>query len=200
MIKWILFDQARVQTYDVFSRNKFYSINGKEFSAKELESIFYIPEYRKFSIGEIEEKELISIFLKKNNIPLSIEDYIKIFKKGIEAIEGMNEILKFLSEKFILVTLINEGSEWANYKLDVSNFRKFFKTNIISGDIKLRKPDFEFYKKALETINANPEECLFIDDQEKNCEAAIKLGIKSIVFKNSEQLKKELAALSININ
>jgi len=200
MIKWILFDQARVQTYDVFSRKDFYSINGKQFSAKKLESIFYIPEYRQFSIGEINEIELISTFLEKSDIDLDVEDYIKIFKIGIESIEGMAEILKFLSEKYFLATLINEGYEWANYKLDVSGFRKFFKENFISGDLKVAKPDFEIYQIALNKLNVKPEECIFIDDQKKNCEAAEKLGIKSIVFENPIQLKKELATFSININ
>ena len=126
MIKWILFDQARVQTYDVFTRKDIYSINDKQFSAKELESIFYLSEYKKFSVGAINEKKLISRFLEKTNIQLSIEEYIEIFKKGIEPIEGMKEILENLYEKFYLATLINEGSEWANYKLDYSGFRKFF--------------------------------------------------------------------------
>lgn len=200
MIKWILFDQARVQTYDVFSRKDFYSIGGKQFPAKELESIFYIPEYRRFSVGEIDEIELISIFLQQKNIDLDVKNYIEVFKKGIEAIEGMDGILKSLSEKFFLATLINEGSEWANYKLDVSYFRKFFKEHFISGDLKVAKPNLEIYQIALKKLNIKPEECIFIDDQKKNCEAAEKLGIKSIIFENPIQLKKELATFSIHID
>jgi len=200
MIKWILFDQARVQTYDVFSRKDFYSIGGKQFPAKELESIFYIPEYSKFSVGEIDEIELISNFLQQKNIDLDVKNYIEVFKKGIETIEGIEEILKSLSEKFHLATLINEGSEWANYKLDVSGFRKFFKEHFISGDLKVAKPNPEIYQIALKKLNIKPEECIFIDDQKKNCEAAEKLGIKSIVFENSVQLKKELATFSINVD
>lgn len=200
MIKWILFDQARVQTYDVFSRKDFYSMNGIQFSARELESIFQIPEYRKFSIGEINQEELISIFLKNSNIDLDINDFIEIFKKGIEAIEGMEKILKFLSKQYFLATLINEGSEWANYKLDVSGFRKFFKENFISADLKVAKPNFEIYKIALDRLNVKPEECIFIDDKKKNCESANKLGINTIIFENPSQLKKELATFSINID
>jgi HAD superfamily hydrolase (TIGR01509 family) len=93
-----------------------------------------------------------------------------------------------------LATIINEGSEWANYKLDISGFRKYFKENFISGDLGLEKPNPKIYYAALKRLNAKPEECIFIDDKEKNCEAAIKLGIKSIVFKGTTQLKKELAS------
>lgn len=200
MIKWILFDQARVQTYDVFSRKNFYSMNGKQFLAKELESIFYITEYRKFSIGEITESELISIFLQQKNIDLDLKSYVEVLKKWIEPIEGMEKILESLSERYFLATLINEGSEWANYKLDVSGFRKFFKENFISGDLKVEKPNLEIYKIVLNKLNITSEECIFIDDQIKNCEAAEKLGIKSIVFENPTQLKKELSKLSISVD
>jgi len=172
MIKWILFDQARVQTYGVFNRNDFYSIDGKQFPAKELESIFYIPEYRQFSIGKINETKLISIFLQQKNIALSVKSYIEIFKKGIEPIEGMKDILQSLSKKYFLATLTNEGSEWANYKLDISGFRKFFKNNFISGNLKIEKPNPKIYKIVLEKLNIKPEECIFIDDHRKNCEAA----------------------------
>lgn len=200
MINWIIFDQARVQTHDVFSRKDSYSINGKKFLAKDLEAIFFIPEYKKFSIGEIDEKELISIFLQQKNIDLDVKGYIEVFKKGIEPIEGMKSILESLSKNYQMATLINEGSEWANYKLNVSDFRKFFKKHFISGDLKVEKPNPEIYEIVLEKLNIKPEECIFVDDQTKNCIAAEKLGIKSIVFKNPVQLKKELVASSINID
>lgn len=199
MIKWILFDQAGVQTHPVFSRKSHYSFNGRQFSAKELESIFYIPEYKKFSIGKISEKELISSFLEKNKMDVEVEDFIEIFKKGIEAIEGMEDILDSLSQKYSLATLINEGSPWAHYKLEISDFERFFKENFISGDLGVAKPDPEIYLIALKRIGVNPKECIFIDDQKKNCEAAEKLGIISIVFESPLQLKKELANFSIEI-
>lgn len=200
MIKWILFDQTGVLTYGAFSRKDFYSIDGKQFPAKQLKSIFYTPEHKKFSIGEIDEIELISAFVKKNNLNLDIKKYIKVFKESIEVIEGMEKILKSLSEKYFLATLINEGSEWANYKLDASGFKKFFKENFISGDLKVTKPNSEIYEIALKKLNIKPEECIFIDDQKKNCESAEKLGIKSIIFENPIQLKKELATFLINID
>ena len=55
MIKWILFDQAKVQVYNVFSMHETYSLNGEKFLAKELESIFFIPEYQDFNIGKISD-------------------------------------------------------------------------------------------------------------------------------------------------
>ncbi len=199
MIRWILFDQAGVQTQNIFSRTECYVIKGKKVLAKDLESIFYIPEYRQFSVGTISETELISSFLNKTYIDITIEEFIEIFKNDIRPIEGMDKILNMLSQNYSLATIINEGSEWANYKLDVSGFRKFFAYNFISGDLKIAKPAPEIYTTVLQQLNAKPEECLFIDDQKKNCEAAEKLGINSIVFDNSEQLVTDFVKFSINL-
>jgi len=167
MIRWILFDQAKVQTYNMFSRKEFYSIGSRKFSARKLELVFDLPEYNEFSLGKITEDELVSKFLDKYDLDLSIDEFIILLKEAIEPIEGMKELLEQLSKKYELATLINEGSEWANYKLEVPNFKQFFKVNIISGEIGLEKPAKEFYLKALEILNAKPEECIFIDDKKE---------------------------------
>src|SRR3989344_2338485 len=82
-------------------------------------------------------------------------------------------------------------------KLDGSGFRKYFQYIIISAELGLKKPDKAFYEKALQIIKANAEECLFIDDKKKNCLGAEAIGIKSIVFKDAKQLRKELIRLGI---
>lgn len=201
MIKWILFDQAGVQTNMAFEKkNKIYKINGKLFSAKDLESVFYIPEYYRFMIGEICEKDLINKFLKRTKLQLSYNEYMDLFNKDIKPIKGMEKIILKLYNNYKLATIINEGSEWANYKLDISGFRKYFQKNFISGDLRLAKPQPEIYLHVLKKLNAKPEECIFIDDKKENCIAAIKLGIKSIIFKNTNQLKKELVKYNIDIS
>ena len=197
MIKWILFDQGQVQTYHVFSIKESYSINGKSFESDTLDAVFYTERYYDFMIGKISEDTFIKSFLHTKNLDLSIQEFKELFKMGIKAVDGMKELLNELNRSFNIATLINESFEWAQYPLDVSDFRKFFKEVITSGDLGISKPDKEFYLKALEIIKATPEECLFIDDREENCTSAQNLGIDSIVFRNSEQLRKELSVRKI---
>jgi len=197
MIKWILLDRGNVQTYWVFSRKKEYTINNKTFLADDLEAIFHSPDYKKFVLGELEEKEIISNFLKDKNFNLTVEEYISLLKAGINAQEGINEILEALFKKYKLAALINEGTAWANYKLDIPNFRKFFKFILISGEIGIKKPDPDFFNIALKEIKAKPEECLFIGDDLKNIDIAKSLGINSILFTTPKKLKIDLAKESI---
>ena len=45
--------------------------------------------------------------------------------------------------------------------------------------------------------NLKPKEILFIDDIKRNTKTAEKLGIKTILFENTEQLKEELKKLNM---
>ena len=197
MFKWILIDQANVQIYPIFTRKETYSINRKTFKAKELESIFYGSDYDKYELGQISERKLISNFLKRTDLDLTADEYIRLFKSDINPIEGMDKILSELYAKYKLAALINEGAEWAKYKFEGSGFGKYFQHSIVSWELGLKKPDRGFYEKALQIISAKAEECLFIDDKEKNCKGAEAIGIKSIIFKDAKQLRKEFIGLGI---
>ena len=198
MVNWILFDQAGVQNTLVFTHKENYTINQKRFPAKILQKIFYTEDFTKYSVGKLSEKELIGNFIKSENLELRIDEFVELFKQGTVPIKGMYKLIDDLSRKYNLAALINEGAEWAEYKFQVTGLRSKFAYRIISGEIGLKKPDHEFYEYALKKINVKPQDCIFIDDAKKNCIAAEELEIKSIDFKDVEQLKQELNRLNIH--
>ncbi len=63
---------------------------------------------------------------------------------------------------------------------------------VISGEEKISKPDPNFYKKVLERCNVNSSECLFIDDEPYNIQAALELGFKTIHHVDAVTTSKEL--------
>jgi len=199
MFKWILFDQANVLTHHVFTTKDVYCNDHECFPAQNLEKIYYTKEHSDFELGKINSKELIAIFLRQNNLCLTVQGYAQLFKDSIEPIEGMREVVEALKPNFRLATLINEGTEWAEHKFNALGYKHLFEKNIISGDLGVAKPDEVYYQKALQTLNTEPSQCLFIDDQEKNVHGAEQLGIKSILFQNRNQLINELKQFSINL-
>lgn len=66
-----------------------------------------------------------------------------------------------------------------------------------SYDLGLLKPDPLIYKVVLQKLGAKPQEVIFIDDKQKNVEAAKSLGILGIVF-NRDTLKKDILSLLSN--
>jgi HAD superfamily hydrolase (TIGR01509 family) len=61
------------------------------------------------------------------------------------------------------------------------------------------KPEPEIYLLALDRLGAEPGEAVFVDDQKDNIEASRSLGIHSILFRDSEQLREELALLGVGL-
>ena len=55
------------------------------------------------------------------------------------------------------------------------------------------KPNAEIYRKMLSDGNMKPEETLFVDDGEKNIEAAREVGIRTLLVENGEDWREKLS-------
>lgn len=74
-----------------------------------------------------------------------------------------------------------------------------FDAYVISSEVKMAKPDPRIFTLLLEKIGRRAEECLFIDDAEKNIAVARELNFQTIHFQSPEQLARELRALGIEV-
>jgi HAD superfamily hydrolase (TIGR01509 family) len=63
----------------------------------------------------------------------------------------------------------------------------------------MRKNNPDTYRKILNQIEAIPEECLFIDDRLMFLDAAKEVGLNTIQFEDSNQLRAGLERYSITI-
>lgn len=91
-----------------------------------------------------------------------------------------------------LYALSNWSVEKYNLVRGQYDFLNWFETIIISGEVKLVKPDVRIYQLLLEKIQRLPGECLLIDDAPANIAAARQLGFNTIHFQSGEQLRREL--------
>lgn len=67
-----------------------------------------------------------------------------------------------------------------------------FDVLVWSYQLRMAKPDPAIYRYALEKLDTQPEETLFIDDRPVNVEAANALGIKGMLFTTVEKLREDL--------
>ncbi len=63
-----------------------------------------------------------------------------------------------------------------------------------------RKPERKIYELTIERLRSQPGQSVFIDDKPEYINGAEEVGINTILFRNIEQVKKELARLCIKIN
>ena len=76
-------------------------------------------------------------------------------------------------------------------------FFEWFDDVMLSGEVKLVKPDERIYTLFLERIGREAKECVFIDDSEGNVVVARELGFKAIHFESPAQLRAILEQMGI---
>jgi len=103
-------------------------------------------------------------------------------------------VLKALkdSKKYKLYALTNWSAETFPWALENFEFLHWFQGIVVSGVEKTRKPYPDFYQILLDRYNINPATALFIDDNIKNVDGAIRAGISTIHFQSPQQLREEL--------
>jgi 2-haloacid dehalogenase len=113
-------------------------------------------------------------------------------------ISGTVDILtKLDSRRVPLYALSNWSAETFPTALRRFEFLKWFKGVMLSGEVKLLKPDPRIFKLFLETFAIDPALTVYIDDREANVEAAITSGMHGIVFRDAATLRTELTALGL---
>jgi len=66
---------------------------------------------------------------------------------------------------------------------------------VLSAELGLAKPDPRIYQMTLSQLGVPPEQALFIDDMARNIEAAHRLGIQTLHFREPEEAYRRLDAL-----
>ena len=91
--------------------------------------------------------------------------------------------------------LNNEARELNDFRVEAFGLRGFFDFFFSSCYVGWRKPSPQIFRLALDVLQCDAEEVLFIDDRPGNVEAAASLGIQTIRYKEPSQLERELASL-----
>jgi len=157
----------------------------------------YIELNKNFNLlerGDISEEQ----FRKETNEKLGMNLSDKDFDEGLcslylDLCEGIDELLDKLKQNYRVIALSNTNSihkrAWSvKYKDTMRKFEKIF----CSNELNTRKPEKEIYTIALSYLQLEPDEVIFLDDNEENIQAAKNLGIKTILVKSPEQMRNEL--------
>ena len=117
------------------------------------------------------------------------------------AIEGSVEILSELKhEEVPLYAITNFAREtWQRTTNRFEFLTSSFIDIVVSGHEGMIKPDAQIYKLLLHRNQLRAENCVFIDDSEKNVIGARAVGIDAIQFFSPAQLRQELLARDLPI-
>jgi len=150
--------------------------------------------YSKSIRGKISEKEVSKGLAKNFNIPEKKlkKLYETAYKKSFESNKKLYKFALDLRKKDYNIGILSDQWHLSKKVLVLKKYYKNFDPVFISCDVKDKKPHKEIFEFLLKKLNSPPKNVLFIDDRQWNINAAKNIGIKTILFKNNNQLIKEI--------
>lgn len=129
-----------------------------------------------------------------------IRAYSQYWEESIVGpINGSVAILQRLKNSgYSIYGLSNWSAETFPIAYNKYDFFKLFDGIVISGTVKVAKPDPAIFELILKMINRPARECLLIDDSALNITAAQKLGFAAIQFKTPGQLELEIQKIGLS--
>ena len=108
-------------------------------------------------------------------------------------IAGTVDILAELREREVPVyALSNWSAETFPFAQRRFEFLRWFCAILLSGEVRLVKPDPRIFKYFCEKFDLRPEQIIYIDDLQQNVEAACTIGMRGIRFRDPASLRTEL--------
>jgi FMN phosphatase YigB (HAD superfamily) len=112
-------------------------------------------------------------------------------------VEGMEALLGELVARRVRMWGLSNYSPWMETLRRRLQLDRFLDGYTLSCETGYRKPDPRAYTSLLEAAAVPAEECLFIDDRERNVEAAREQRINAIRFEGAAQLRRELVRYGV---
>ncbi len=200
MIKTIIFDLAEVYLKG-FCGIEDYFKDILDLKAIEIKEKLQGPEFKLLMEGKITEDKFWEKLIQRNNWRIGIDEFKKAIRNNFDEIKGVREIIEKLKDNgFKLGLLSDHAREWINHCNGKFDYHKLFHSTQYSFEVECCKTDKKIFELLLKKLGEKSENCLFIDDSEKNIAVAKSIGLNVIQFKNPKQLKKELTSFAIIIN
>lgn len=133
--------------------------------------------------GDDEIKEAFIAILR--DMPDRKRELLRRLKRGIYNAKGERiPILLLSNTNDVDFTYIRNRY----FDADGYSLSDYFDRVYLSYELHMVKPDEEIYRYLLEKENCRPEECLFLDDSERNIKAASRLGMNTYLVSEEEDL------------
>jgi putative hydrolase of the HAD superfamily len=103
-------------------------------------------------------------------------------------------------ERYRLGVINNESLELNRYRIERFRLRECFSLFFSSCFVHLRKPDPAIYRLALDVMQTPAGDAVLVDDRAINIEAARRIGMQTIHYRDIDQLRACLLQLGLKVD
>jgi epoxide hydrolase-like predicted phosphatase len=90
------------------------------------------------------------------------------------------------------IGLLSNATPYLEVVLEENGLTDLFDVIVNSARVGLRKPDPEIYGLTMARLRLEPQQCLFVDDKERNTKVAQALGMHAVIFRSAAALERQL--------
>ncbi len=190
MIRNIVFDMGNVLVR--FDPMLFMDRAGVEETDRALlmQEVFRSLEWAEMDRGTLTDAEGAASMCRRlpDRLHGTVEELVLRWDLPILEVGGSFELVRELKEMGYRIYLLSNASLRQHDYWPRVPASRYFDGTLISADVKIMKPQPEFYRLFFERFVLKPEECFFIDDNNYNIEAALLSGMQGTVF--TEDMRK----------
>ncbi len=161
---------------------------GKDLVTKEYLSFdrFFFPLMHGSKVGERQEAKGERQGVAALAEQLS-EDFLHLTTAHFSLLEGAEELVRYLAEKYPLTVVTNGFVEVQYEKFDRSGLRDCFAHVVLSEEVGCQKPNPRIYEEALRMNGLSAEDVVMIGDSwNSDIQGAINAGIDQIWIRKSK--------------
>lgn len=198
MIKALIFDlcDTIVRTAGVPGLLNLPGINGR-YEATDIENWFVGSEvFRAYERGEVDTGAFFAAFCSDLKIDVDTAELNRTYEALIlHEIDGVAALVRRLSADYPLYALSNNNPLLWSGTQRVCTVLDHFEEIFLSHEIGLLKPNPHAFLYVLRQIDCEPAETILIDDNPNCTEAAGRLGMETVLFKDAAKTAHSLSTI-----
>lgn len=146
--------------------------------------VFQHPDWQDLDRGTLLEPEAIQRFHRRTGRSVAdMSNLLQTAKSSLMPIAETQKIIQELAAHGVpLYCLSNMAASTADHLRERHAFFKLFRGVVISGEIKLLKPDHAIFEHLVHRFGLEPKDTVFIDDHLPNIEGAGSFGLNTHHF------------------
>jgi HAD superfamily hydrolase (TIGR01509 family) len=148
--------------------------------------------WESFELGHIDEEGLAQQFFADGR-RLDVEGLKRAMVDAYAFLPGIPDLLADLQARGVAMHTLSNYPRWYQLieaKLELSRWVPW---TFVSCEMGARKPDLGAYTHAAQHLGVTPQQCLFVDDRQINCDAAHQAGMDAVRFTDAVTLREALA-------
>ena len=155
------------------------------------------PAVRAHESGQLSEMEFAKQVVAEFALDIAPEAYLIEFRDWIICpFPGALDLLSHTKERYQTALLSNIGSaHWS--KVEAMDLLPRVHHALPSFQLGAIKPDREYFRRALNVMNISPDEAIFFDDNQINCDGAVDFGIAAYCTRGVEETRGKLVELGL---